>query len=160
MEDAVQVHCNIRTKETCVTAKTRVERQRWFTAALTKPTWFTEKTQVGEFQYHMEASQLAHLQLWSVVANQKVTFECNNAAILTKAAFYADNGLLISQDNKKFRYNVVKDECQLKKNTWSESIVQMKTRQPNRLPIRDMAVSDAGQENQYFGFTLGDVCFA
>lgn len=160
MEDAVQVHCNIMKQETCISAKTQVSRDRWFNSPLSKPTWFTEKTAIGEFQYHMETSQLSHLQLWSTSAVQKITLECKNAAILTGASFYADNGYLISQGNKKFRYNVLKDDCQYKTSAWSESVVEVRTRQPKRLPVRDMAVSDAGQDSQSFGFALGDVCFA
>ena len=49
---------------------------------------------------------------------------------------------------------------QRKDGKWHETIVEVYTHNTARLPIRDVAVFDVGDNEEEFGLEFGAVCFA
>ena len=49
---------------------------------------------------------------------------------------------------------------QTKDDTWGETILEVRGKNPTSLPIRDIAVYDVGDDGEEFGLELGQVCFS
>jgi hypothetical protein len=49
---------------------------------------------------------------------------------------------------------------QTKDDTWGETILEVRGKNPTNLPIRDIAVYDVGDDGEEFGLELGQVCFS
>lgn len=49
---------------------------------------------------------------------------------------------------------------QIKDGTWRKTVIDVRTSNTARLPIRDIAVFDVGDDEAKFGIDIGTVCFA
>ena len=47
----------------------------------------------------------------------------------------------------------------VKNGTWLQTVIQIDTTKPNRLPIVDVAAYDIGDSGEEFGLEIGPVCF-
>ena len=47
----------------------------------------------------------------------------------------------------------------VKNGTWLQTVIQIDTTKPNRLPIVDVAAYDIGDSSEEFGLEIGPVCF-
>ena len=47
----------------------------------------------------------------------------------------------------------------VKNGTWLQTVIQIDTTKPNRLPIVDVAAYDIGDNGEEFGLEIGPVCF-
>jgi hypothetical protein len=48
---------------------------------------------------------------------------------------------------------------QINDDKWRQTVIEMRTGNPSRLPIRDVATYASNAEHQEFGIELGLVCF-
>lgn len=171
-KDSVQVICHMAKRETCVIPKpTTVSKGRHFDEPLTQTSWFGEEAEDGfQFTYKIDRVQLVFLQLLSANAYQNVTYHCKNSAAYYDAReqsyeksimLETSNDLeLTAQGGKKRGYEVKHDACQYKANTWAQTVFEVRTEKTQRLPLVDIAIRDAGSEDQEFGLEIGPVCFS
>lgn len=165
-KDSILVHCNMDTGATCITPKPATspsinilsnEREMWLSD-------FEEAN--FDFQYKADSNQVDHLQLMSTRAVQTITFHCKNTVAFhnprnhprNAVSFMAWNDLEIRHRGKS-KYSVVKDDCKFKKNSWAQTIFNIETLKPTRLPVTDIKVEDFGETNQEFKLEVGQVCF-
>jgi len=169
--DAIEVHCNMERKETCVVAKpNQVFKGTWYVG---EPghVWFGEEMEKGfPFTYKADRVQLTFLQLLSSHATQNITYHCRNSVAYydaerknykRAAIFMTSNDLeLVAKRPPKFRYSVKTDECQYRENKWATTVFEFDTEKTRRLPITDIAPFDIGDSSQGFGLEIGPVCFS
>lgn len=177
-EDAIQVHCNMDTGETCIAANpSSIPRKVWWSSARNKPVWFGADINRGtHFTYgnkdqpaNAVTVQMTFIRLLSKEASQTITYHCKNSvgykdgktgnlkkAVLLKGS----NDLeLKAEGNNRFRYTVVEDTCTQSNNNWGKTVFEYRTQKTARLPIVDIAPVDIGGANQEFGVDIGPVCF-
>lgn len=121
------------------------------------------------FLYKADQTQLAFLQISSSRARQNLTYECKNSIGFydAVAGSHSKAVRLMSWNDKQLRhdgnhmftYRVLLDECQHKTNEWQRSVFEYSTDVPNRLPLRDIAPYDVGDDGQEFGLQIGPACF-
>ena len=110
---------------------------------------------------------MSFLQWLSSTAEHVITFHCKNTIAHTNPrgntkkaiAFMSWNDLKIKKGGKS-KYEVIKDDCKLRKDTWAESVFKIETEKVTRLPIVDVQVKDFGGERQVFKIEVGKVCFS
>lgn len=178
-EDAIKVHCNMDTGETCIAANpSSIPRKAWWSSSRNKPVWFGADMNAGtKFRYgnkdepsNAVAVQLRLLQLLSKEARQSLTFHCRNSvayrdhktgnlkrALVLRGA----NGQEVrAQGNPRLRYSVSEDGCSKPDGAWSQTVLEYRTQTPARLPVVDVAPLDVGRADQEFGLDIGPVCFS
>lgn len=165
-KDSILVHCHMDTGATCITPKPSIspainilsnEREMWLSD-------FEEAN--FDFQYKADSNQVDHLQLMSTRAEQTIIFHCKNTIAFhnprnhprNAVSFMAWNDLEIRHRGKS-KYSVVKDECKFKKSSWAQTIFNIETLKPTRLPVTDIKVEDFGETSQEFKLEVGQVCF-
>lgn len=169
-EDAFEVYCDFRTRQSCVQPQNQVDKAQWYEGPQ-KRTWFSEEVTNGfSFTYKASKNQLRFLQLLSSRASQNVTYHCKNSVAYydqQSQNFNSALSLLTSNEKElgvqqpiKFRYSVSLDECQYRQNKWTRTVFEINTEKPKRLPVIDVAPVDIGDRNQAFGLELGPVCFS
>ena len=172
---------------TCITPKPTISGEITHETQ-ERETWFSDIPNNGgfAFTYKADSNQIAFLQMLSSKASQNVTYHCSNSVAhyhnrrqhhRKSIALQSWNDLEI-RNRGKFRYNVIKDDCQVLKNffpdffgiftifsfqyerpEWSTSVFSVKDTKPQRLPIVDVAVRDVGNARKKFKIELGPVCF-
>jgi len=177
-EDAILVHCNMDTGETCINANpASVPRKVWWTSSRNKPVWFGADINGGtHFTYgntdqpaNSVAVQMTFIRLLSKEASQTLTYHCKNSvgykdqrnSNLKKAVILkGSNDLeLKAEGNNRFRYTVVHDSCTQPNGNWGKTVFEYRTQKTARLPIVDIAPVDIGGPDQEFGVDIGPVCF-
>lgn len=151
-EDAIQVNCNFKTMQTCVSARKEVfagEKKKQASDG-DDMTWMGEVSDFDHFLYAVEGTQLAMLKLRSLSGQQQVTVSCHDAMKL-----YADNDAELSADDKHATFSVVANTCQNVSGAPKEVVIDV-SGPAIRLPIRDVAF--AGVESK-MDVRLGQVCF-
>lgn len=180
LNDAIKVHCNMDTGETCIPASSNVPRKSWWSSSSnnTKPIWFGANMNGGtRFTYGNEgasrnsvAVQLTFMRLLSKEASQTLTFHCRNsvaykdesAGNLKKAAILkgADGVDIRAYGNNRMKYTVSEDSCSKAPSDWGRTVFEYRTQKPTRMPIVDFAAVDVGRADQEFGIDIGPVCFS
>lgn len=177
-EDAIKVHCNMDTGETCISANpASIPRKAWWSSSRNKPVWFGADINGGtHFTYgnsdqpaNSVVVQMTFIRLLSKEASQTITYHCKNsvgysdakAGNLKKAVILkGSNDLeLKAEGNNRFRYTVLEDSCSQKSGSWGKTVFEYRTQKTARLPIVDMAPVDIGGPDQEFGIDIGSVCF-
>jgi hypothetical protein len=101
-------------------------------------------------------------------ASQNVTYHCfysvayKNAkrGHMRQAIELMSSNDLELRHRGKFRYSVIKDECQHKRRQCSQTVVSVKNTKPARLPIVDVAMKDIGKRGEKFKLEIGPVCYS
>lgn len=177
-EDAIKVHCNMETGETCIAANPdSIPRKVWWTASRNKPVWFGADMNGGtHFSYgnsdqspNSVTVQMTFIRLLSKEASQSITYHCKNSVgykderngNLKKAlVLKGSNDLeLKAEGNNRFRYTVIHDSCSQHTGSWGKTVFEYRTQKTARLPIVDLAPVDIGGQDQEFGADIGPVCF-
>lgn len=177
-EDAIKVHCNMETGETCISANpASIPRKVWWSTSRNKPVWFGADINRGQqFTYgnkdqpaNSVTVQMTFIRLLSKEASQTITYHCKNTVgykdestgNLKKAVILkGSNDLeLKAEGNSRFRYTVVEDSCGQSNGNWGKTVFEYRTQKTARLPIMDMAPVDIGSSDQEFGIDIGPVCF-
>ncbi|VDN10625.1 unnamed protein product [Dibothriocephalus latus] len=125
-DDAIQVYCRISSGETCISAKT------------------------PEFDYEIPADQLSFLKVLSDKAKQEITVNCRQSSVTESglaSRLLADNDLYFTAEGPLFRYKVLLDDCQYKKDSYGSTIFEVSSR-PRRLPLRDISFADLGGDDR------------
>ena len=104
-EDAIQVYCNFKTKETCIDAKQEVHSASGVSKA-DDLTWMGEVADYENFLYAVEGVQLAMLKARSLAAHQTLTVSCSKHVKL-----YADNEIELTDSGVHAKFNVVSNSC-------------------------------------------------
>lgn len=178
VEDAIKVHCNMDTGETCISANPpSIPRKVWWSSSRNKPVWFGADINRGtHFAYgnkdqptNSVTVQMTFIRLLSKEASQTITYHCKNSvgykdekngnfkkAVILKGS----NDLeLKAEGNNRFRYTVVEDSCSQANGNWGKTVFEYRTQKTARLPIVDIAPVDIGGPDQEFGVDIGPVCF-
>jgi hypothetical protein len=172
ISDAVQVYCDMEKQQTCVEpTKKEYPLSRYFNESISSPVWFGEATGFYQFEYDIDSSQLAFLKLLHSRASQRLTVNCHQVAVVNDATesrnkpwskavrLFTDNARELLYQHSHMRYHVQKDDCQYKKKSYAQTILDINT-ESKRLPIRDIAFSDGGGRSQEIGVALTKVCFS
>ncbi|XP_028390676.1 collagen alpha-2(I) chain-like [Dendronephthya gigantea] len=170
VEDAVQVYCDSEEKLTCISPvvnKTKVKQ--WYRGG-DRYLWFKEDIADSfKFRYTVESNQLTFLQLHSDKAKQKIIYHCINSTAWRDQANDITHSIKLLGDNervyeastpRKHRPTVLSDECKVKDDEKRSTVLEILTEKTSRLPIRDIAVYDMGDDGEHFGIELGNVCFS
>jgi len=167
IQDAVEVKCRMESRQTCVVAKrARIVRATHFQQSSVHQ-WFSKVTNT-DFNYAIDNSQLSFLKSLSAIGTQRLNFQCRRVTVVNNAEsgsreqavrLWSDNDVEITAEHPKHTYSVVSDDCQYKKGSVGESVIEV-TGRPNRLPIRDVALLDVGRSGQQIGLVVGEVCFS
>ena len=179
--DAIKVHCNMETGETCIhPSESTVPMKNWYLSKNTrekKHVWFSEAMTGGyQFQYGTDGAdsedvsiQMTFMRLMSNQASQNVTYHCKNSiAYMDSATGNLKKALLLqgsndveirAEGNSRFTYSVSEDGCTTHTGTWGKTVIDYKTSKTSRLPIIDIAPMDVGAPDQEFGVEVGPVCF-
>jgi len=173
--DAVLVHCDKETKETCISPATdfQVEKKNWGSFN-DQYKWAMGDLQDKKIEYAMSTPQLKLLQMLSYNVRQNFTYHCKDSF-----AFKDNNGkqyasplkikvdneevetLSVNVESRKMVYNVIKDECaNAKHGIWRQTVLEIKSKMSEQLPILDVAAHDIGGDNEEFGLEVGAVCFS
>jgi len=164
--DAISVHCNMDTGATCV--QPQPNKSEVITILSKEPDMWVGEVPGNSFDinYKTDSNQLTALQLISSEASQRVIFHCKNTVAYKNRRNYARDAVtFMSWHDKEIRhrgkakYTVELDECSDKKSTWANTIFNLDTNNPQRLPIIDLKVEDFGRPDQAFQVEVGEVCF-
>lgn len=173
-EDAISVYCDFSFNATCLFSseerKPFVSPKRKWYSGLDEYKWLS--ADLGAFEklkYVPRSSQLLFLRLLSDRAVQNITYHCKNSVawhsehltdVKRSLKIKTANGVIIhSSSSNKFKPRVITDGCRVKNGTWLQTVIQIDTTKPNRLPIVDVAAYDIGDDGEEFGLELGPVCF-
>merc|ERR1712059_37362 len=166
VKDAIMVHCNMDTGDTCVQPKPALSPEISVISTETDA-WIGDiDTNAFDITYKADSNQMNYLQLMSTTAEQTITFHCkstvahmnprgNKRKAITLMAW---NDLEISHRGKA-KYTVLMDNCQPRRNSWAQTVFKVQSSKPSRLPIVDVKVADFGNRNQAFKLEIGQVCF-
>lgn len=167
--EAFKVYCRF-TKtnaETCLRPKNGVfEKKRWYDRQISS-VWFVEDQTPEEMNegllYGISHSKLSLLQKYSDTARQYVTFKCD----YVKAEgfqFMSNEESTEYMDTSSTRYRSSTELYKLENSCKSDvpegrTIIEIKTKRPENLPIKDILVFDLGASNQQLGIEVSEVCF-
>ncbi|KAK5851129.1 hypothetical protein PBY51_001948 [Eleginops maclovinus] len=179
--DAIKVHCNMETGETCVyPSESSIPMKNWYLSKNIrekKHVWFSESMTGGfQFQYGSNGAdpedvniQMTFMRLMSNQASQNMTYHCKNSiAYMDSATGNLKKALLLqgtndveirAEGNSRFTYSVSEDGCTSHTGSWGKTVIDYKTSKTSRLPIIDIAPMDVGAPDQEFGVEVGPVCF-
>jgi len=166
-KDSILVFCNMETGSTCINPKPS-ESPVFNIISDEKEMWLGDNEETNfDINYKADSNQVDHLQLMSTKAEQTVIFHCKNTVAFLNPrnqprnaiSFMAWNDLEIRHRGKS-KYKVLSDECKFKRNAWANTIFNIETSKPARLPITDIKIEDFGGTNQEFRIELGQVCFS
>jgi len=151
--DAVLVHCNATTYETCIWPKVpNVDSQEY--NGNNKYVWVNrEVNQEDQIAYAASHIQIKMLRVKSERVRQNITYNCFNSNAKLRVLTDKDE-----TSNIKDLADVVSDECKLKDNTWRRSVFEIDTDDLETLPVQDIAIKASA--NEKFGFNVGPVCFS
>ncbi|CAB4021818.1 collagen alpha-1(I) chain-like [Paramuricea clavata] len=169
-EDAVQAYCNSEKKLTCISPIIKkTELKQWYRGG-DRYLWFKEDIDDNfKFRYTVESNQLTFLQLHSDKAKQKIIYHCINSTAWRDRTNDVTHSIKLLGDNereykastpRKHRPTVLSDGCQVKDEERRSTVIEIVTEKTSRLPMRDIAVYDIGDDGELFGLELGNVCFS
>lgn len=167
VNDAIMVHCNMDTGSTCVQPKPAMSQEISVSSSETEMWIGDMDTNAFDINYKADSNQLNYLQLMSTSAEQTITFHCKNTVAHLNprgnrrkaVTLMAWNDLEMSHRGKA-KYNVLMDDCKQRKSSWGQTVFQVQSSKPSRLPIVDIKVKDFGNLNQAFKVEIGQVCFS
>merc|ERR1712002_1019216 len=173
--DAVLVHCDKETKETCISPNTdfQVEKKNWGNFN-DQYKWILGDLQDGKIEYSMSTPQMKLLQMLSYNVRQNFTYHCkdsfafkdsNGKEYASPLKIKVDNEhvekLSVNSESREFVYDVIQDECaNAKHGIWRKTVLEIKSKISEELPILDVATHDIGDFNEEFGLEVGAVCFS
>lgn len=169
-DDAVLVFCDFDNEASCIYPKTAKSYKRQWVNDGDEYRWFGESLPNGfKFKYDVELVQLMFLRLLSNDGWQNITYHCRNSVGWANKGGDNSKSVKLRGNNnmefharspKRFRPNVLHDDCWMKDNKWHQTILEMRTDKTDRLPFRDLAAFDIGDSGEEFGIELGPVCFS
>merc|ERR1719403_590946 len=151
--DAVLVHCNATTYETCIWPKVpNVDSQEY--NGNNKYVWVNrDVNEEAEIAYAASHVQIKMLRVKSERVRQNITYNCFNSNAKLRVLTDKDE-----TSNIKDVADVVSDECKHKDSTWRRSVFEIDTDDLEMLPVQDIAIKASA--NEKFGFNVGPVCFS
>lgn len=169
IKDAIWVFCDKSKKSSCVYPKNaqisdltiKVEFQD------KEDKWLSEAFEEGEeIEYDAHYTQLNFLKTLSNFANQNVTYACRNSMAWEEGQhsikLMGSNEMEYHTKSKtSLRPTVVTNGCLDSDSSgkWEKTVLEIDTREKNRLPIVDVSAYDIGGQEQDFKLEIGPACF-
>jgi hypothetical protein len=151
--DAVLVHCNATTYETCIWPKVPVVDSQEYNGN-NKYVWVNRDVNDDtEVAYAASHVQIKMLRVKSERVRQNITYNCFNSNAKLRVLTDKDE-----TSNIKDVADVITDDCKLKDSTWRRSVFEIDTEDLEMLPVQDIAIKASA--NEKFGFNIGPVCFS
>jgi collagen type II alpha len=167
MNDAIMVHCNMATGSSCVHPKPATSKEISISSG-EKEMWVGDiPDEPFDINYKADSNQMNFLQMVSTRAEQTIIFHCKQTIAFRNSQGRARKAIALMAWNDveirhrgRAKYKVLQDDCQYTKSSWAQSIFQVETSKPARLPIVDLKVEDFGESGQAFKVEFGPVCFS
>jgi len=151
--DAVLVHCNATTYETCIWPKMPTTDAQEYNGN-NKYVWVNrEINEEAEVAYAASHVQIKMLRVKSERVRQNITYNCFNSNAKLRVLTDKDE-----TSNIKDVATTTTDECKYKDSTWRQNVFEIDTNDLELLPLQDVAIKASA--NEKFGFTIGPVCFS
>lgn len=169
--DAFKVFCDFSKSpvETCVKPTTIFQGKEWNKKISQQFQWVGQdlETENGQVMYEPRPTQWNSLRLDHSHVRQNVTYNCKNSAAYRTAEggketlikFLASDSQEVTAFGRTNKMVVLKDECHVKDDMWRKSVFEIDTPNMDKLPLRDIAVSGANAENEFYSVEMGSVCF-
>lgn len=159
-DDAILVHCNATSFETCIYPKLSVfDKDDWYNGN-DRYMW-AYKDLLAEKEgilYASDVVQLKMMRLLSTRCRQNITYHCKNSH--SDVRVKTDNNRVMDVKKASTLHTlIIKDECMVKDGKWHESVFEMSSRKLEYFPLQDVAVKDIGDKGEEFGMEIGPVCF-
>jgi len=157
--DAQLVWCDFKENATCVyPKKSQIPKSALKDPRDGEEKWIGDDVQID---YKLDYGQLKFLRLASKTVKQNITYHCKNSKAWDsshsmKLMTHTDEELDSSRYSP-FKPKVIKNDCQMEDNQWRKTVLEIKTKKLERLPIVDVSPYDMQRE---FKIELGPVCFA
>jgi len=179
-DDAIKVHCNFTGKdvETCVEASTVFESYNMdeFKKEDMDHKWVAKTIFEDDkkITYGPRATQWKNLLVTMKYGRQNVTYHCKNSPAhktmegkttnykgIPFVKFLTKNRreLHTNAESRMDRVNVIEDNCWINDGKWHQTVLEYSTKDVSRLPLRDVAVTGAGNVGEEFRLTIGKACF-
>nr|ABQ01985.1 collagen Type XI Alpha2 [Salmo salar]ABQ59674.1 collagen type XI [Salmo salar] len=173
--DSLKVFCNFTAGgETCLYPSKTVDTVKLNSWTTEKPgSWYSEFATGSKLSYvdsngePIGVVQLGFLRLLSVQARQNFTYHCHRSVAWADRTannghkralhFQGANDEDLSYETSPYIKALV-DGCSYRKG-FDSTVVEVNTPQVEQLPLRDLKITDFGENNQKFGFEVGPVCF-
>merc|ERR1712136_315897 len=168
--DAFKVYCDFTKSpvETCVKPTTSFQGE-WNKKVNKEFNWIGQdlEAESGQVMYEPRPTQWNSLRLDHTHARQNVTYNCKNSLAYrtveggkhTFLKFLASDSQEVTAFGKRDKMNVLKDECHMKDPVWRKAVFEIDTSVMDKLPLRDIAVSGAEGNDEFYSVEMGSVCF-
>merc|ERR1719436_1525329 len=168
--DAFKVYCDFTKNpvETCVKPTTSFQGE-WNKKVNKEFNWIGQdlEAESGQVMYEPRPTQWNSLRLDHTHARQNVTYNCKNSLAYrtveggkhTFLKFLASDSQEVTAFGKRDKMNVLKDECHMKDPVWRKAVFEIDTSVMDKLPLRDIAVSGAEGNDEFYSVEMGSVCF-
>lgn len=162
--DAVYVHCDFKTKFTCIKPVHSMINPRKNISTNSEYLYVTDSDEMEEeIEYTANSIQMNFLKLYSKVGYQSITYHCRNSQAWNdkhSIKLVGPNEVEYSMvmKSKNLRPTVTLNECNTMDGEWHKSVLEVRNK--HRLPVVDVAVFDVKKKHQAFQLEFGPVCFA
>jgi len=122
-----------------------------------------------EISYDADSVALRYMRLNSLTVRQNFTYECfnqhayrdTNGDIGRHVMIRTADGAEIDTDSKRSKMflDVIKDECNVKDDTWHAAVFELSSKKLDSLPITDIRFRQSAIASKY-RIKLGPVCFS
>lgn len=172
IKDAIWVFCDKGKNSSCVYPKNskisdltikaqfQDKEDKWLSQAFKE----SEETELIEYDAHY--TQLNFLKTFSNYANQNITYACRNSMAWEDGRYSiklkGSNEMEYHATSKtSLRPKVLSNGCMQSDSTgkWEKTVLEIDTRERNRLPIMDVSAYDIGGKEQDFKLEIGPACF-
>jgi len=92
------------------------------------------------------------------MGNSVAVFDAKSGDYSKAMKLLGANGVEMTAEGSE-TYDIVEDGCQSGSKSTDKTVVQYVTKKTARLPIKDVAARDIGDDKE-FGIEMGPICFA
>jgi hypothetical protein len=169
--DAFQVYCDLTKSpvETCIKPTTIFQGKEFNKQVSNQFNWIGQdlESESGQVMYAPRATQWNSLRLDHSHVRQNATYKCKNSPAYrtseggkhTFIKFLASDSQEVTAFGKRNKMVVLKDDCHVKDNVWRKTVFEIDTPVMDKLPLRDIAVSGANAQDEFYSVEMGSVCF-
>jgi len=169
--DAFQVYCDFTKSpvETCIKPTTIFQGKEFNKQVSNQFNWIGQnfESESGQVMYAPRATQWTSLRLDHTHVRQNATYNCKNSPAYrtseggkhTFIKFLASDSQEVTAFGKRDKMVVLKDDCHVKDDVWRKTVFEIDTPVMDKLPLRDIAVSGANAQDEFYSVEMGSVCF-
>lgn len=169
--DAFKVYCDFTKSpvETCIKPTTIFQGKEFNKQVSNQFNWIGQdlESESGQVMYAPRATQWNSLRLDHSHVRQNATYNCKNSPAYrtsqggkhTFIKFLASDSQEVTAFGKRNKMVVLKDDCHVKDDVWRKTVFEIDTPVMDKLPLRDIAVSGANAQDEFYSVEMGSVCF-